>query len=181
MRRQTIDPSSGNSCGPGDLRFLDNPLDFIAEGHLREREICALMDRIAAQDVADEQDLIQVQVFLKEELLLHLQDEGENLFPLMLERCTPDDEIEKVITRLLAGHCHAVEDIPKIISVLEAAFDKAKPLTKVGRIALIDFAAKARRHLILENAIILPIARARLKPRDLDGLRHAMLTRRGLD
>ena len=46
---------------------------------------------------------------------------------------------------------------------------------------LTEFASQTRRHLIVENAIILPIARARLDTDDLDALRLGMLRRRGLD
>jgi hemerythrin-like domain-containing protein len=49
------------------------------------------------------------------------------------------------------------------------------------RTRLARFAGHARRHLILENAIILPFARLRLTRHDLETLRLRMMQRRGLD
>jgi len=46
---------------------------------------------------------------------------------------------------------------------------------------LTNYANQARRHLILENAIVLPLARVRLTDDDLDTLRLRMMQRRGLD
>jgi hemerythrin-like domain-containing protein len=45
---------------------------------------------------------------------------------------------------------------------------------------MMDFAHHARRHLILENAVILPIARARLTEADLNAMKRHMLERRSL-
>ncbi len=45
---------------------------------------------------------------------------------------------------------------------------------------LTRFASHVRRHLAAENAILLPIARARLTRRDLQNLSRQMRARRGL-
>ena len=156
-----------------------NPLDFIAEGHLRERTVCTMLDRIAAGD-NDDQALEQVRWFLNIELPLHLKDEEEDLFPLMRRRCEPADAIDAVIDRLGAEHRHAQSDTPEIVGIIALTSRDPDALSHANREALTRYAAHARRHLIVENAIILPIARARLTKADLNSLRLRMLQRRGL-
>ena len=183
MTLSARDVPRGDCLSPTDPRLLDSPLDFIAEDHLREREICALMDRIAAaaNGDADTEAATNILAFLRNELPLHLKDEEEDLFPLMQARCDPDDQIDTVIERLLRDHQHALSDTRAVVAILEARIGSADDLSAADRRALTDFAAHARRHLILENAIILPIARARLSADDMAGLTAPMRRRRGLD
>lgn len=136
---------------PADPSLLANPLDFIAEGHLRERTICAMLDRTAAGD-DDDQALEQLRWFLDAELPLHLRDEEEDLFPLMRRRCEPADAIDAVIDRLRTEHRHAQIDTPQIVGIIDAAIVDASALSDANRAALSAFAAHARRHLIVENA-----------------------------
>ncbi len=164
---------------PGTL--LANPLDYIAEEHLREREICVRLDRIATVGLPDEEEITAVQSYLAGELPLHLEDEERDLFPLMRRRCPPEDEIGKVITRLLADHDQAHSEIPRTLAVLARILAEERAPTPDEAAQLTDFAKHARAHLIVENAIVLPIARARLTPHDLEALCRGMLKRRGLD
>ena len=43
-----------------DVSDLDNPLDFIAEDHMREREVCAVIDRIVASASMERAEIDQV-------------------------------------------------------------------------------------------------------------------------
>jgi len=171
----------GDTLGPTDPRLLGNPLDFIAEDHLRERQICAEMDQLAKTRRDDPELLADILNFLTEELPMHLADEEQDLFPMMVLRCDPEDEIERVISRLQGDHLHAKADTDQLADALRAASDAQTPIDDTAAARLADFAGKARRHLILENAVVLPIARKRLKPRDLDKIRANMMARRGLD
>ena len=89
---------------------LENPLDFIAEDHMREREVCAMIDRFVAAGGLPSAELNPAVDFLKVRLPEHLADEEMDLFPLMLKRCEPEDEIDKVIEKLLSDHGHAIAD-----------------------------------------------------------------------
>lgn len=181
MHRQARGQSRSDCLKPTDLHMLENVLDFIAEDHLREREICAELDRIATSDDILIADVERSLSFLREELPLHLADEEEDLFPLMRLRCPPEDEIDKALRRLLADHRHADEQTGGIVAILTRLWgDEAHRLTAAEQGELIDYAAHARRHLILENAIILPLARVRLTSDDLETLRQGMVRRRGL-
>lgn len=171
----------GDTLGPTDPRLLGNPLDFIAEDHLRERQICAEMDRLAQARPNESELLADILNFLTEELPMHLADEEQDLFPMMVLRCDPEDEIERVISRLEGDHKHATADTEMLTEALRAAQEAQTSIGKDVAVRLSDFAGRARRHLILENAIVLPIARKRLKPRDLDQMRANMMARRGLD
>jgi len=171
----------GDCLSPTDPALLGNPLDFIAEDHLREREICVRLDRIAAAATPDADEIAGVLSYLAGELPLHLQDEEHDLFPLMRRRCPPEDEIGKIIDRLLADHGHAHAQTPRTLAVLGRLLAESRGPTPGETAQLTDFAKHARAHLIVENAIILPIARARLTARDLEALCRGMLGRRGLD
>lgn len=171
----------GGCHGPTNVALLGNPLDFFHEDHLREREICTTLDRIVATEKPDADDVIQALAFLREELPLHLEDEEQDLFPLLKRRCEREDEIERAIARLTRDHEHANEDTPVVVEILGRLETSQKLLSKDERAKLVDYAAHARRHLILENAIILPFAKLRLTKTDLETLTLRMMQRRGLD
>jgi iron-sulfur cluster repair protein YtfE (RIC family) len=159
---------------------LDNPLDFVAEDHMREREVCASIDRIVSSIPVEDTERRRMLAFLEDQLPQHLADEEIDLFPMMLDRCEPDDEIEKVIDKLQSDHRHAIADAPTIAALIRANEAASPGLSDHDRAQMAEFAHQARRHLILENAIILPIARARLTQDDLNIMKRHMLERRGL-
>ncbi|NNF25036.1 MAG: hypothetical protein HKN63_09570 [Rhodobacteraceae bacterium] len=172
-----LNSARGETARIGDL---DNPLDFIAEDHMREREVCALIDRLVSAASLQDADIHQMLAFLEDHLPQHLADEEIDLFPMMLERCDPEDEIEKVIDKLHSDHGHALADAPAIIAMIQSVAAASPQLSDDDCQQMAAFAHHARRHLILENAVILPIARARLTDDDLSVMKRHMLERRGL-
>ncbi len=175
------DTGRGECLAPTAPRLLGNPLGFIHEDHLRARALCAEMDRIAAAPSPDPAAAARVAEFLTQELPLHLADEESDLFPLLRRRCPPDDEIAGVLHRLHADHAQMRTDRRKVVIGLHALADAGVVPDADTRTALGAYANRARRHLILENAIILPFARLRLIASDHDTLRLRMMQRRGLD
>ena len=170
----------GDDRKPSKAAPLDEPLDFIHEDHLREREICALLDKIA-EGVATPGMIVKEAIhFLTVPLPLHLKDEEKDLFPLLRRRCAPEDNIGKIITRLLRDHEHANDDTSQIVALLETLIDRPHRLAAAETSALTGFVSHARRHLILENAIILPFARLRLTEDDLETLSLRMCQRRNI-
>ena len=109
----------GDALAPIALRLLGNPIDFLGDDHFREREICGTLDRIAATDSPDYADAMDVLSFLKLELPLHLADEEESLFPLMIERCEAEDEIGQVFSKMQRDHIYDVQGTSEIILTLE--------------------------------------------------------------
>lgn len=172
-------PRDVNAMGSAISDF-ESPLDFIATDHMRKRQICALIDRMASTAHADQDDCNEVVSFLKEQLLQHLADEEIDLFPMMLKRCEPEDEIQKAIEKLKSDHERAASDTPAVIALLEAKAVATVGFSEDACVQMKQFAAHVRRHLSLENAIILPIARVRLTKKDMEIMKHHMLERRGL-
>lgn len=181
MNSRTVPQQRGGCLAPTDLNLIRRPLEFIAEDHLRERLICAALDRIADAPLPDPGDLEMVLSFLELEFSLHHADEEDGLFPLMLKRCEPEDEIDKTIVRLQAAHREAAVSKPTILVLLRDLLDSGDSPSIDTRNLLRPFAASERQHLIVENAIILPIARVRLATEDLAALARGMQRRRGLD
>jgi iron-sulfur cluster repair protein YtfE (RIC family) len=170
----------GSGETPTNPSLLADPLDFISEDHLRERQVCAVIDGLAAADRLDRRAAKAVLRFLNEELNVHLRDEAEDLFPLLARRCTHEDAIECAIDRIRADQDEAMRLLPQVRAMLTGCLDSGADLTAKERAVLTRFAGHVRRHLVAENAILLPIARARLTRADLRTLTKHMRTRRGL-
>ncbi len=179
--QQDIDRKPGPARGEMAIMGpVDNPLDYITEDHMREREICALIDQIVPTARITQSELKQMLDFLEQRLPQHLADEEIDLFPMMLRRCDPDDEIEHVIDKLTKDHDHAVTDASDVVRILKNALAQSQTFSTQECEKMSEFAHHSRRHLILENAIILPIARARLTEDDMHEMKQHMRERRGL-
>lgn len=170
----------GDCLQPTDRRLAVDPLDFLAEDHLRHRQMCAFLSANAQAPQPNFETMALALAFLRHEFLLHDADERSSLYPLMRKRCAPEDEIELLIHRLMADHDYAREKAKAICSILERGLEGQGSLDGEDREQLVAFADKVRRYITLENAIILPLARARLSPDDLTTISRAMLLRRGI-
>jgi hypothetical protein len=179
MTRQDPAPR-GSGQSPTDPGLLARPLDFISDDHLRERQICALIDALAVAAEFDRPAGVAVLRFLNEELGVHLRDEAEDLFPVLLRRCTAEDSIATVLGRIRSDQTEAQALLPKVRSALAECLDTGARVGPADRAILTRFSGHVRRHLVAENAILLPIARARLTRRDLRLLAERMRSRRGL-
>jgi len=180
MGKAAQDDGSPGGVGADPAR-LGNPLDLLLQDHLFEREICAKLGRMASADNPDLADLPLMLGFLRFARPLHHEDEEADLFPLLRRRCLPEDEIDRAIARLTGDHDAARPETRRTIAILERIEAGGRAPDTDERRALADYAARTERHLTLENAVILPLARSRLTPADLETLRRGMLARRGLD
>ncbi|TDK49637.1 hemerythrin domain-containing protein [Antarcticimicrobium luteum] len=187
MAGQRAYPDGGGQRGEraatlGDA-VLPDPLDHIAEEHLRLREICGWLDAlVAAEPQRDPTRVSEALVHLKIVLPRHVRDEEGDLFPLLRRRSGGDDDIGDTLDRLTADHVSSRQARAPVIAALEriaATGDAA--LTAQEGAAVAAFAAHERRHLIVENAIVLPLARVRLTRSDLKSLRVRMIERRRAD
>ncbi|KQY26468.1 cation-binding protein [Caulobacter sp. Root1455] len=162
-------------------RLLAEPIEWFFAEHYRHRQACKMIEEVAAAMVFDRPRVIELIVFLDQDLPLHVIDEEEDFFPLLRRRCEPGDDVERVLGMLSAEHradvvqASAVRD--HLLACLET--ERAPGLDATQRKAMIAFAAQERRHLGLENAIVLPIARLRLAPEDLTTLGRRLAARRG--
>ena len=179
MRRGTRGSGRGDCLSPCNPASFDNPLDFIAEEHLRERQICAQIEHIASDERPASFDVEHVLSFLDSEYGDHTRDETQELFPLLLERCEPEDDIGHVVERLNVDYAGAGKLVARVSRILRSCLTRTYDLSRTDRKVLLSFVAHARRHLIVENAIVLPLARARLSGEDLAAFRLHILRRRG--
>lgn len=166
---------------PPDL--LAEPLNWLFAEHYRHRQLCALIDRIGTASLVLAEEIGEAIQFLRIELPLHILDEEEDLFPLLRRRCEPEDDLERTLGLLAADHSRDASEAEELAAVLEAALRTGRP--PGGDLAIrrrfSEFAAHERRHIALENAVVLPIARLLLTPEDLGGLARRMAARRGRD
>ena len=181
MTSRTHPARRGDGLSPTDPRLIGDPLEFIAADHQRIRLMCAEMDRLAAATRVDAQEAAAMLSFLTEELPLLLADEDEVLLPLLMRRSTHEDDMPRLKVRLNQEHARIVANLPEVTEAFSALAETGGAIGEELICRLSDFAADMRRHLILENAILLPFARLRLTARDLETLTRRMLARRGLD
>lgn len=156
------------------------PLDRIFADHFRQRTLCRVFDRIA-EGAATPPVLIGAAVrFLATQIEVHWTDEEDDLFPLLRSRATADDRIQDILTSLARDHDASRLARDRILDGL-GRIDRAGGTPAPALAAMLhDFATRERRHLCLENAIVLPIARARLGHQDLVVLGQRMAARRGV-
>ncbi|MEZ5669672.1 MAG: hemerythrin domain-containing protein [Alphaproteobacteria bacterium] len=162
---------------PADLA---DPLDFILGDHYRQRALCGQIERFAATPVLDRALGLDIVAFLSGDMAIHVIDEEQDLFPLLRRSCAPEDEIERVLAALSREHgddertAQGVCDA--IVRLLGQDSDTIEPAL---REPLVAFARRQRRHLMVENSIVLPLARARLSAADRANLARRMASRRG--
>lgn len=161
--------------------LLADPLNFFFAEHYRHRQLCKAIDDLAAATFFDGERISEIVAFLRYEAPVHIIDEEEDLFPLLRRRCLPEDDVEGVLGVLSAEH--KVDGVlgVQVRDYLEACLEQhtAPGADLSRRKDLKAFASQERRHLALENAVVLPIARLRLSDEDLRGLSRRLAARRG--
>ena len=164
---------------PDDL--IHEPLEWLFAEHYRHRQLWGVIERIAASTVLLREEVAEVLNFLRLDLPLHMIDEEEDLFPLLRRRCEPADEVEKVLGVLSLEHSADIDAAERVGGHLERALATgvAPGLDPAARKALTDFVMQEKRHIALENGVVLPIARLRLEPADLRTLSRRLAARRG--
>ena len=163
--------------------LLQEPLTFIFADHYRQRVVCTLLEELADADRLDVAKTEEIVDYLTTDMMVHVADEEEDLFPLLRRRCAPEDEIEAVLAKLTAEHTVDGRTGRDVVDGLRGLIaTRAPPRADPDiRAKLIAFVRSQRRHLIAENNIVLPIARARLIDTDLANLSKRMAARRGID
>lgn len=157
--------------------FARNPLDMIASAHAVQVQMCDAMERIAdgLPDDVDRRLCAQVASCLQFDLPLHHHDEEEALFPLLRKRALPEDGLVVILERLASEHSSDNDFASEIAEALEALGQGARPANPdmLGYM-LRGFFERYRRHIHWENTLVMPLARLRLTPEDLDTLSSRM-------
>ncbi|TCO71570.1 hemerythrin domain-containing protein [Rhodovulum euryhalinum] len=171
-------PPRDDGTRPVDLRRYANPLDALAADHYRQRLMLAELERLAASAGRDTAQAAALLTHMETELPVHTLDEDQDLFPLLRRRAAPEDRMDHLLAQLDAEHDAVRPQAAEVRGILRAILAGETPRDLA---ALRGFASAYRRHMILENAVLLPLARARLTRADLADLRNRMAARRGLD
>ncbi|MFM8748344.1 MAG: hemerythrin domain-containing protein [Aestuariivirga sp.] len=154
-----------------------NPLDVLASAHALQSEMCDAMERIAdgLPDEVDRRLCARVASCLQFDLPLHHHDEEACLFPILRNRALPEDRVDKVIERLASEHESDNDFASEISEALELLAQGGRPDNPdmLGYM-LRGFFERYRRHMLWENALVLPLARLRLNPDDLAALQARM-------
>jgi hypothetical protein len=163
------------------LSLIDKPLDYILADHFRTRSVCAVLKRFAGEGRADQHQAAMVKAFLGNELLLHHEDEDHDLFPALLRRALPEDELSSALAQLSKDH-RCLNAFAETIRQSLSGADCVKPISldQQSRTLMQGYAINEHRHLAIENGIIMAIARIRLKSVDLRNISNAMKLRRGM-
>lgn len=166
---------------PADL--LQEPLIWFFAEHYRHRDLCARLLSAMQSVVFDEPALREIYRFLDEDLPLHVIDEEDDLFPLLRRRCEPDDQIGKVLGMLSAEHANDMSEAAAVKQMVATALAEQRGLAcyKNAVQVIEPFCFQQKRHIAVENAVVLPIARHRLTVEDLDNLARRLAARRGLN
>ncbi len=97
--------------------FKDPFAWFFAE-HYRHRLVCHRLLEYADSDILDIEGTKDVLTFLQTDFPLHILDEEADLFPMLLRRCTPEDNLERTIDLLTCDH-HAESETVKALTNLK--------------------------------------------------------------
>lgn len=151
-------------------------LALIAAAHLELRVALAEIDALATAAAPDRARAARVAETLCARLARHVLDEEGALFPLLLDRASPEDGLDETLAALSREH-------KALSAATEAAAGSLIRMscgaaTAADREALRDFCAVKRRHLMLENAVVLPLARTRLTRADRAAMAGRMQRRR---
>lgn len=174
-------PDGRGLVEPLAVALLDAPLDYIFADHVRHRVICAALQNFAARKSATRADADRVMAFLTQELRLHHEDEDLDLYPALRRRALPADDLGVVLARLGEDHRQGDAMVDAIVRVLGArpAADPVRIDPQAGEMMQV-YASREQRHLALENAVVLSIARIRLTRADIRGISRGMKARRGV-
>lgn len=166
------------AISPMSIDLIDNPIDFILAEHHRQREAAMLLTRIADGEY-DAGGVEALRDFLEEDFALHIGDEEIALFPILREHCLPEDNVDRIMERLLAEHRDDETLGEETVEILNRLLAGESLTENAGR-RLRRFAEHICQHLALENGVLLPIARVRLGVHVLDELADILRRRHSL-
>jgi len=146
--------------------LIESPIDFLFAEHHRQRQAANVLHLVADGEV-DKTGVKKLIEFLKTDFAIHVVDEELSFFPLLRLHCLPEDNIGELIERLAGERKKDATIVASVIAILEG-LQAGHSLNDEPRKVFHNFAEHLLQHLALENAVLLPIARARL---DIEALR----------
>ncbi len=169
------------SMPPLSPELLERPLDYLVADHDRHRALCVHLRRVAQQEEIDGASARDISRFLKEDLKRHFEDERLSLYPALRSRSADDPEFLQSLQEIEAFHARTAPFVDDLIAQFDRLAGKNRirlPHELSERLA--EYAEREHQSLAFENGVIMVIAGVRLKKSDIEKLRNAMKTRRGL-
>ncbi|MGE0311653.1 MAG: hemerythrin domain-containing protein [Lautropia sp.] len=145
--------------------LLADPLEYLAEEHFRQRCLCQLLDAVANDGRRRRAEIRTAVAYFRGDFALHVRDEQDDLFPMLRSLAAAEDAIDALLDSLTADHARDASIGRRVVSLLEALLERDEPgpgLDADASREIAGFSGAERRHLMLENAIVLPLARIRL-------------------
>ena len=167
---------------PTQLEDFQDPIEFFYKDHARIQMCCGQLVELGNSLDADNAPAAAAWILdcLENELPLHLADEEEDLFRLLQRRSKSDDRIASVLKFLCIEHQHDIECGRSLMEALRLIACGGQPLDPaMFRHYVHAYAMLQRRHHIIENNDVLPLAAERLTLEDLQELGRKMAARRG--
>jgi hemerythrin-like domain-containing protein len=150
--------------------YLETPLECIFADNFRCRLMCNALEAIAGEEVPDTRTLQVTRQFLARDFSFHQLDEEQGLFPLLRRRLPASDEVRAALPGLLLDH----ELVGEVMDGLTGLSRHGGERSQTLRSLLQHFAKTERRHVSVENVVVLPAARKRLSADDLALLSSVM-------
>jgi hemerythrin-like domain-containing protein len=157
------------------------PIDYLNADHFRQRIVCKFLDEIAFDPSAPNCTRLAATAlaYLEQELPHHIADEEQDLFPRLRSRCSPADNVERILGMLSEEHRRDSDLCEAVLDGLHASSEGQEPSNSAAFLrAAAAFAETQRRHLAWEDEVILPLARQRLTNEDLADMGRSMAQRR---
>jgi hemerythrin-like domain-containing protein len=148
-------------------------IEILASEHAALRAACADLEVIGAAARPEAEAARNVAARLRAVLPRHMAEEEAFLFPLLRERAEPEDEIDRILARLTLEHEEGGAVMRPVLDLLDRIGD-GYASSPEERVAIGAFAAAKLRHISIETAIVLPIARMRLSAADRAAIGAAM-------
>ena len=163
-----VTAAKGDGAAP-----LPDPVRFILTEHDRQLANCdALETLISVMSLEPVEDKAGTLLrFLTTDLPLHIEDEEQDLFPMLRARCGVRGETGEILDQLAMEHEDDKELANLIVADLSALHDGCPPSQPI----LFHSNARAfcelqRRHLLWENRLVLPLADKHLRAADKSAL-----------
>lgn len=153
-------------------------LDWLSGEHAQQEELCVILEEIA-DVLPGPVDRIRIKYsrnFLRTDIPRYIAIQQRFLFPLLRRRAKQKDDIDSLISRITLANNADEELCYDTADQLEATIDTGLPKNPdMLAYMLRGLFEGRRRHIEWEHAVVIPLARKRLKANDLRPLSPAYL------
>lgn len=174
---------SGPASRVRDTEFSTDPVEWIVDDHFRQQTLCHILERIARnpRHSGTAKGPQELHDYLANELPLHMADEEDDILPVLGMRCQVGDRFGEISVALRENHA-AERTLSATVSPELRRLMEGEPLANPVQFfgMAMRLSGMIRRHVVWENAVLIPLIRKRLKNPDLPYLAAKMASRRGV-